>query len=45
MDFVTDSLFTGSRFRALTLVDNFGRATPTGWGCVIDAEAYLIIML
>jgi putative transposase len=25
MDFVTDSLFNGSRFRALTLVDNFSR--------------------
>ena len=25
MDFVTDSLFNGHRFRALTLVDNFGR--------------------
>jgi putative transposase len=26
MDFVTDSLFNGSRFRALTLVDNFSRS-------------------
>ena len=25
MDFVTDSLFNGHRFRALTIVDNFSR--------------------
>jgi len=28
MDFVSDSIVTGRRFRALTIVDNFTRACP-----------------